>query len=117
MTAFRVLLVVMFLGITAYTVPVGIADGWNLVPLFFGAIADHNWQGQFNLDFMCMLALSGLWTAWRCRFSLAGIGLGVVALFMGTPFQAIHLLVLMARARGDMVRVLIGADRAAHPAC
>lgn len=111
MTAFRVLLVVMFLGITAYTVPVGMVQGWNLMPFFFGAIAEQSWQGQFNLDFLCMLAFSGLWTAWRCRFSPAGLGLGVLAFFLGTPFQAIHLLVLMARARGDMVRVLIGPER------
>jgi len=29
------------------------------------------WPGQFNLDFMCMLLLAGLWVSWRHRFSVA----------------------------------------------
>lgn len=113
MTAFRLLLVVMLTVIIGYTLVTGANHGWNLVPIFFGDIATMDWHGQFDLDFMCFLALSGLWTAWRNDFSPAGLLLGVVAFFMGTVFLTIYLLVLLSASRGDMAAVMLGARRAA----
>lgn len=69
MTAFRILLVVIFSSIAVYTAPVVLTYGINLFPVFFGDIAEMGWPGQFNLDFMGFLVLSALWTAWRNRFS------------------------------------------------
>lgn len=69
MTAFRVLLVAMWAAIFGYTAIVVANHGMGLLPVFFGDMAKMDWPGQFNLDFMCMLALSALWVAWRHHFS------------------------------------------------
>ena len=65
MTAFRLLLGTIFIVIAAYTAIVVSNHGLGLLPVFFGDIAKVAWPGQFNLDFMCFLALSALWLAWR----------------------------------------------------
>jgi hypothetical protein len=46
------------------------------------------WSGQFNLDFMTFLGLSGIWVAWRHQFTGGAIALGVVAFFGGMMFLA-----------------------------
>jgi hypothetical protein len=109
MTAFRSLLVAMWLSIAVYTAVVVAAHGPNLFPVFFGDMLALTWAGQFNLDFTCMLTLSGLWTAWRNRFSPAGLVLGVLAFLLGAWFLTTYLLVLLARTKGDLRAVLLGA--------
>jgi len=112
MTLFRFALIAALGVITVYTAIVIANHGLNLFPAFFGDMGAMGWAGQFNLDFMCMLALSALWTAWRNGFSTGGLGLAVVAFFGGTPFLAIYLLYLLARTGGDLRRVLLGDARA-----
>ena len=63
MRAFRTLLLLIWLVIAGYTALVVAHHGANLLPVFFGDIASLTWPGQFNLDFLCMLLLSGLWVA------------------------------------------------------
>jgi len=111
MTLFRLLLVMIFTAITLYTGIVVAHHGLNLLPVFFGDMASLAWPGQFNLDFMCMLALSGLWVAWRHRFSGAGIALGMVAFFGGALFLSVYLLVESVRTRGDVEALLLGQRR------
>ena len=113
MALFRLLLLAMLAVILVYTGWVGATHGWNLIPQFFAAIARMDWQGQFNLDFLGMLTLSAIWTAWRNRFGARGLGLAALAFFFGTPFLAIYLTGLIARHRGDRVTVLLGDARAA----
>ena len=91
MAAFRAMLVVMLIALAGYTAVVISNHGWDLLSVFFGDMATMGWPGQFNLDFMCMLALSGLWVAWRHRFSGAGIALGMVAFFGGALFLSVYL--------------------------
>ena len=114
MTAFRVFLVAMWLCIAVYTASVMADHGLGLFPVFFGDIAKLGWPGQFNLDFMFMLSLSGLWTAWRNEFSGAGLALAVLALFLGAPFLSAYLHVLQAQSKGDLRVVLLGKARAAR---
>ena len=83
MNYFRLLLTAMVVVIMVYTVAVGIRQGWNLFPIFFGEMSALTWSGQFNTDFTCFLVLSGLWLAWRHHFSLAGLALGVLGLVGG----------------------------------
>jgi hypothetical protein len=111
MLGFRVLLVAMFGVLLVYTAVVIADHGWNLLSIFFGDMAAMTWPGQFNLDFMFMLMLSGLWVAWRHRFSGAGLLLAVVAVFGGASFLSIYLLVVSLQAKGDMREVLLGANR------
>jgi len=113
MTLFRLFLAICFLTITAYTSVTVAHHGWGLLPVFFGDMAAMAWPGQFNLDFMGFLLLSGLWVAWRHRFSPAGLVLGLVAFGGGMLFLSAYLLVVTTRARGDMKVVLMGPQRAA----
>jgi hypothetical protein len=112
MTAFRLLLVVLWLTLAAYTGVVISRHGLGLFQVFFGDMAAFTWPGQFNLDFTCFLALSALWTAWRHGFSPLGLVLAPVAFVGGAGFLLPYLLLLTLRARGDMRAVLLGARRA-----
>ena len=114
MTLFRLLLILIFTAIALYTALVIANHGLNLLPVFFGDMATFAWPGQFNLDFMCMLALSGLWVAWRHRFSGAGIALGVVAFFGGALFLSVYLLVESFRTQGNVAALLLGRQREAR---
>lgn len=113
MTMFRFLLVLIFVAIVLYTGVVVANHGLNLLPVFFGDMAKLNWPGQFNLDFMCMLALSGLWVAWRHRFTASGIALGLTAFFGGALFLSVYLFVESFRVRGDIRALLLGQHLAA----
>ena len=108
MTGFRLLLVAMWLALAVYTGAVISQHGMNLFPIFFGDMAKAGWPGQFNLDFVCFLTLSALWTAWRSNFSPLGLLLAVVAFFGGAGFLLPYLLLLTAQSRGDMAFVLLG---------
>jgi hypothetical protein len=113
MTAFRIYLAAILAAVVVYTVIVGTAYGWNLLPIFFHEIAAMTWQGQFNLDFTCMLSLSGLWVAWRHGFSPAGLGLGVLAFFGGIVVLAAYLIFAIGEAKGDAKVLLLGRVRSA----
>jgi hypothetical protein len=108
MTAFRSLLILMLVVLTGYTAVVIANHGWGLLPVFFGNIGSFTWPGQFNLDFLFMLTLSATWVAWRHRFSASGLVLGALALFGGALFLTIYLLVVTARTRGDVRKLLLG---------
>lgn len=113
MTSFRILLVAMVTTLLAYTGVVGMSHGWNIFPVFFGDILAMTWPGQFNLDFGCLLLLSGLWLAWRNHFSLFGLVLGLLGAVGGTMLLAFYLLCISVRARGDMKEILLGRTRVA----
>lgn len=108
MTGFRILLVAMFAALTVYTGLVIETHGWSLFSVFFGDMAKLAWPGQFNLDFMFMLAFSGLWVAWRHRFSPTGLGLGLLAFVGGSVFLSVYLLVLSLRTRDGIRGILLG---------
>jgi hypothetical protein len=112
MFAFRVLLVLIFSVVLTYTGYVGATMGWNFMPVFFADIFALTWPGQFNLDFSCMLLLSGLWMAWRHQFSLWGIALGLFALVGGSPWLCSYLFVTSIQSRGDAKVWLLGKARA-----
>ncbi len=113
MTAFRFLLIVLWITIVGYTTIVIANHGMGLLSIFFGDMTAMGWPGQFNLDFFFMLTLSALWTAWRHQFSAAGFLLGVLALLGGILFLATYLLVVSWIAKGDMKQMLLGTTRAA----
>ncbi|MBM69125.1 MAG: hypothetical protein CME43_06565 [Haliea sp.] len=111
MTALRVLLVAVFIVLTAYTGIVIGEHGFGLLSVFFGDMARMGWAGQFNLDFMFMLTLSALWVSWRHGFSVAGLCLGVAAFFGGALFLSLYLLIQSFRVNGQISALLVGPDR------
>lgn len=112
MNAFRALLVAMWLLIAGYTSVVVARHGLGLLPIFFGDMATMTWPGQFNLDFLCMLTLSGLWVSWRHHFSAAGLVLGLLAVFGGAFFLTTYLLIVSVQANGQVRQILLGRGRA-----
>lgn len=110
MTVFRIFLAGLFLGLSAYSAVTIANHGLNLFGPFFGDMAKMGWPGQFNFDFMMMLALSGLWTAWRHQFSGKGILLGICAFFGGALFLSAYLFILTGKSK-DMRLVLLGPGR------
>jgi hypothetical protein len=112
MTAFRILLIVIFSLIVIYTAIVVADHGLGLFPIFFGDIAEMGWPGQFNMDFLGFLTLSGLWLAWRHHFSAGGIALGLLGFVGGAPVLTAYLLGASFSARGDIREVLLGKTRA-----
>lgn len=114
MAAFRALLLVILGTIVAYTVTVIAHHGLGLFSVFFGDIAKMGWPGQFNLDFLGLLTLSGVWLAWRHHFSPAGLALGVLGFFGGAPVLTAYLLVASLRCEGDVRVLLLGAKRASR---
>ena len=114
MKPFRLLLATIFVAILGYTAVVVQNHGLGLLAVFFGDMAVMGWPGQFNLDFMCMLLLAGLWVGWRHQFSAGGLVLGLVAVFGGALFLSAYLLFTSIRVKGDIRSLLLGEARAAR---
>lgn len=111
MTLFRILLALICVAIYGYTAVVVAHHGLNLFPVFFGDLVKLMWPGQFNLDFMCLLMLSGLWVSYRHRFRPLGLLLGFGAFVGGASFLSVYLLIESFRARGDVSALLLGQAR------
>jgi hypothetical protein len=116
MTALRIYLAAALLTLLSFTMFVIGREGLDLLPVFFGAMAEGGWPGQFNADFLSLLALSALWTGWRNGWSAPGWALAIMAFFLGGVFLMGYLLILLHREKGDLRRVLLGirADEAPH---
>jgi len=91
-----------------YTFVVIQHKGTDVFTPFLSNITSLNWNGQFNVDFMCYLLLSGLWIMWRNKFSVTSILLGMASMIIGTGIFAPYLLYLLAREKGNLVTVLTG---------
>ncbi len=112
MAGFRILLGVIFVTIVAYTVIVIANHGMGLFPVFFGDMAKMEWPGQFNLDFMGFLTLSGTWLAWRHHFSPAGLALGLLGFLGGAPVLTAYLFFASRQVGGDWATLFLGPERA-----
>ena len=112
MVMYRLFLAFIIATVGIYTFPVVSEFGIIvLLPSFFGEIGEVNWQGQFNLDFLMFLLMSGFWIAWRNNFTRKGIALGIGGFFFGAPYLAAYLLYLSFQFGGDAEKVLIGERR------
>lgn len=104
--ATKLFLVSIIVVVGVYTAPVVADYGLvTLLPSFFGEMNKMNWQGQFILDFFTFLLMSGLWIAWRNRFSPTGIMLGIGGVFLGAPYLSAYLLYLGQRCGWDFNKV------------
>ena len=104
----RALLVTQILVLGVYTMYVINKEGFTLLDVFIGNIASFQWNGQFNLDFSCYLALSGLWIMWRNKFSISSVGMAIFATIIGIMAFAPYVLYLLAVERGNLKKVLVG---------
>ncbi|MEL6841864.1 MAG: hypothetical protein AAFP02_01515 [Bacteroidota bacterium] len=111
MNTLRGILIAQFVGLLVYTILTVADHGWILFEVFLGDIMALNWSGQFNLDFSCYLLLSGIWIAWRERFSAFGILYGLAAAIIGIILFAPYVLWASVQAKGDLKEVLMGRGR------
>ena len=111
MHAFRGMLILFLISIVTYTTVVIFSHGWGLFEIFFAEMKAMTWSGQFNLDFMCFLILSGLWIAWRHHFSSLGIVLGILMLVGGCPMLSAYLLWASFATKGNINAMLLGQIR------
>ena len=105
---FKALLVIQTLGLLAYTFIAFQTEGASLFSVALNNVKSLNWSGQFNLDFLCYLTISGIWIMWRNKFRGISILVGTVAMILGIVFFAPYLLWLMNNEKGDLKRVLVG---------
>jgi hypothetical protein len=105
---FKTLLVIQTIGLFVYTFIAFQTEGTDLFSVFLANIKSLTWNGQFNLDFLCYLTLSGLWIMWRDKFNGKSIFIGIVATILGIIFFAPYLLWLINKENGDLKRVLVG---------
>ncbi|MCG9899353.1 MAG: hypothetical protein MH132_05090 [Hydrotalea sp.] len=105
---FKILLLIQTVGLLIYTLIAFQNEGANLFNVFIKNIAAFSWSGQFNLDFLSYLILSGLWIMWRNKFTVKSILIGLIASVLGIVFFALYLLWLTNKEDGDLKRVLIG---------
>ncbi len=112
MTFFKALLTAMCLVVLIFTVLAVSNDGVNLFATTLPSITEFGWPGQFHVDFLTYLILSGIWVAWRHEFSPLGIVLGLLASQLGIIFLSPYLLFAINKANGDMRQVLLGEQRA-----
>ena len=110
LTFLRVLLIAQTIGLLAYTGKAIQQEGMSLIQVFVSHVLQGGWSGQFNLDFMCYLVLSGLWIMWRDSFQLKSVFIGLIAMVLGIVFFAPYLLWLTYRENGDLKRVLLGSS-------
>ncbi|MEO7995761.1 MAG: hypothetical protein ABI743_15295 [bacterium] len=106
---FRILLLAMLAVLAAYTGVVVVNHGLNFWPTAFADIGKMEWPGQFDVDFLLMLTLSGLWVSWRHGFTLSGLALGVLAFLGGALFLTVYLSILAFRTKGDVRAMMIGS--------
>jgi hypothetical protein len=105
---FILLLILQTLGIVVYSMFSFINEGPNLFAVFFDNLKSLNWNGQFNLDFMSYLTISGIWIMWREKFSLTSIITGISAMILGILFFAPYLIFLFYKENTSIKKVLIG---------
>lgn len=107
-TLLKSLLLLQTTVLVAYTICAVSTEGWTLFQKIVQNIAAFGWSGQFNVDFICYLTLSGLWIMWRQKFSSSSIAIAVVAMIIGIMAFAPYLLYLLAKENGDLKKVLLG---------
>jgi uncharacterized membrane protein YozB (DUF420 family) len=105
---FKGLLIIQTIAVLIYTVIAFANEGPNLLAIALFNIQSLNWNGQFNLDFSCYLALSGLWIMWRDKFSSKAIAVAIAAMILGIIFFAPYLLYRLIKENGDIKKMLVG---------
>lgn len=108
MKLLKLFLVLELLGLGLYTFFVIQNQGWNLAHHFLSALTAVGWQGQFNLDFLILLTLAGIWVSWRQGHSGLGLCLGFLTAIGGTMVLFPYLLIQISRHKGDMQGILMG---------
>lgn len=101
-------LIMQAIAVLLYTIMAFQTDGANIFAIFLSNIRSFTWNGQFNLDFSCYLALSALWIVWRNKFSASSFFIAIAAMIVGIMVFAPYVAWLIVKEKGNMQAVLTG---------
>jgi hypothetical protein len=108
-TPFLTLLLLLQLAfIIVFSLTAFLKQGPNLFQFFIDNIEAMNWSGQFNVDFICYLMLSGFWIMWRSKFSIGSVILGFSAMILGILFFSPYLIYLLKKSDGNLKLLFLG---------
>lgn len=110
MSVLKIFSISLLVILATYTVFVVSNQGFDFLTGFIGDIFSVTWRGQINIDFSAYLMLSALWVAWRHQFSVFGLGIAVVVMIGGMLLFAPYLIYEIARSKGEMSVLLMGAQ-------
>lgn len=110
MIALRIILVVVWAVVLWSTVLAIHSDGLAMsADVFSSDLLAGNWRSQFNIDLLSHMLLVGIWVAWRQKFSILGLFLGLLSI-NGGLFTLIYVLILTVAHKGDLNKVLMGKN-------
>ncbi|MCQ8896834.1 hypothetical protein NQT62_10370 [Limnobacter humi] len=115
MKAFKAFLVIELLILSGYTVLVIQNQGLNLIPHVIDNVLAVSWSGQFNLDFMILLTIAGLWVSWRHGHSPLGMALGLLVTTGGSMVLCPYLLIAAGKAKGNLSTLFMGQQQSCPP--
>ncbi|HEX8668939.1 MAG TPA: hypothetical protein VF727_11285 [Allosphingosinicella sp.] len=113
MTAFRGLLVLLWVGICAVTLWALATLGLPAAAATFVSDLAHPWRAQFYGDLEIYLLLASTWIVWREPSRLVGFACAAATIMLGALFTLPYLLVAAVRAKGDPARLVLGPARSA----
>jgi len=104
----RAILLLVWVGVMYVTV-VAVANYGvgNASDIFSADVAALNWRAQFDVDLLAHMLLVGIWIAWRHKFSVGGIVLGLLCI-MGSLFSLLYVVYLSFHHKGNIVAMLVG---------
>lgn len=106
-TALFVFLLLITMVALGYTGVVIHKQGWGFLQEALINLGSLTWDGQFTLDFVAYLLLSGCWVAWRHRWSWPGIGMALLCVLLGIIVFAPYVMYWWYRQEGR-VEALLG---------
>ena len=110
MMYFRTLLLVVWLIVVYFTVRAIESEGLAVAAdVFSSDMSALNWRSQFNIDLISHMLLAGVWVAWRHRFSVSGILLGLLCI-NGGLFTLLYVLAISLIHKGDVTKILMGIN-------
>jgi hypothetical protein len=107
MTAFRLLLVLLWLGVAAITANALLDEGLAAAPITFLTDLAHPWRAQFYADLEVQLLLFAAWIVWREPSRVRGLVLAVATMLLGALFTLPYLLLASCRSGGDVRAMLL----------
>ena len=109
MYAFRAALLISWLAVVYVTLTaLGSESLAVAIDVYSNDLDAGNWRTQYCADLLVHLGLVGLWAAWRVKFSIQGVVIGLCCFLGGSLFSAAYLFALTTYHKGDMSRVVMG---------
>ena len=110
MLAFRIslLVIAIWTNVTAFIAIYH--QGWNLFAVVATDLNSVTWNAQFDADLLSYIFLTGVWLAWRHKFTAPAIAFGFIGGLLGNAFLAPYLLYLSFKTKGNFRQMILGEN-------